>query len=152
VPVDLANLTQKQFKELTARANAGDRDALAELREILDASPAIWHKLGNVALQSEAALLDLACNGNQAVRESIRRQIQDMREQLGSETGDQLIKMGIDRVVLCWLQLHVAERNLANAAPGSALARHWHKTQQQAASMHAAAVKSLLTIQQFAEI
>lgn len=41
LPVDLMNISGKQFHELTAKANAGDREALATLRDVLDASPAI---------------------------------------------------------------------------------------------------------------
>ena len=146
-PEPLIGMSQDEFRALTAAANGGDQDALAKLKAVLDDSPSIWSKLGDVSQHSEAALLDLASGGNQAVRESIRRQLDSLRAELGHEAADLLTRMGIDRVVLSWLQLHLAERNLANAAPGSPLATFWLRWQNQASTIHSNAMRSLKTVQ-----
>ena len=51
---------EPKLKELIARAETGDHSAVPALREFMDSSPAAFDEMGDLALQAENALLEVA--------------------------------------------------------------------------------------------
>ena len=47
---------QEEFAELVRRANAGDDNALAMMRQTLDSNPEIWESVGNLATHAQLSM------------------------------------------------------------------------------------------------
>jgi hypothetical protein len=144
---DLAALTRDEFTAIVERANRGEAAALKDLRRLVDNSPEIWQTLGDLAGQTESATIALVADGNSLVSESIRRQLEELRTQLGGGTTDNALeRLAVERIVQSWLQLQLAERHLLQATPGTPSARFWLQRQAQADRMHQSAMRSLTTV------
>src|SRR3954453_5441618 len=102
-----------ELRQLVARAEQGDDSALPALRRLLDNTPALWREYGDLARQAELAWLRLMCGSNLALRESLLRKAAELKAELGGEAQPPLEKLLVERVVLCWLQVHYADVRLA---------------------------------------
>ena len=91
--------TRAAFDELRQRANAGDCQAQAELRQLLDAEPGLFQQLGSLAGHAESNLFRLVADGDFVVTESLRRQADELRRQLTPPFPGPLELLGIRRVV-----------------------------------------------------
>ena len=138
--------THEAFAQIVKRANRGDLQALAALRDLLDRNPEIWHRLGNLAAISQAALVDLIAGDDLLAQESLQRSIGEMRAKLTLPGASFLDELAVGRVVTCWLLLQHCEASLIRSDAGSAPATHWLKRQTQADRSYNAAVKSLGTL------
>lgn len=137
--------TREEFADLVRRANGGDKGAIEELRWTLDANPDVWRQVGDLSVHAESALLTLVAGSDLLARESITRQLQAMRSELGGSSP--LERLAVDRVVISWLQLQYAEIQFG----GSSQAAPKHASQivrwlDQAGRRYNAAVRSLLDI------
>ena len=141
--------TRAAFDELRQRANAGDCQAQAELRQLLDAEPGLFQQLGSLAGHAESNLFRLVADGDFVVTESLRRQADELRRQLTPPFPGPLELLGIRRVVIapgcCCTTLRPNVRKVREDVP---TARLWLKRQEQAAKLYHLAVKSLILIQQ----
>src|SRR5207302_7666181 len=91
------NLTD-ELRRVVQRAEQGDRSSLPALRKFLDENPAVWRQCGDLAAVAERAWLDLACGTNLALRESVLRMLEQLREELGREATSPLENLLVDRV------------------------------------------------------
>ena len=96
-----------RLKQLMQKANQGDTQALAEMRTLLDEHPEVTRHLGDLATMAERVWIDLVAHGNELVRESVRRQIQQLKSELGGEQPMALEKLLVDHVAVC----NLAERH-----------------------------------------
>ena len=71
--------SQEDFAELVKRANAGDDDALAMMRQTLDSNPEIWESVGNLATHAQLSMVKLIAAGNKLVSESLLRKAKQMK-------------------------------------------------------------------------
>lgn len=94
-----------QLRELIQRARRGDASALPLLRKYLDRSPVLWRQTGNIAIQTQMALIDAICGRDLHLRECIARQINQMKGELSGESPSALEKLMIERIVTGFLQL-----------------------------------------------
>lgn len=119
-----AAATQTEFKTVVAQANAGDKAALASLRQKLDDHPNIWADIGRIALESERTLIERVAGGDRLVEEAVRRTLGQMRTDLtsGSSPAE---KMAVDRVVVAWLFLQLADKALAADGGAALQAASW---------------------------
>lgn len=147
-PTPSAAPTQTEFKTVVAQANAGDKAALASLRQKLDDNPNIWADIGRIALESERTLIERVAGGDRLVAESVRRTLEQMRTDLNSGSSP-AEKMAVDRVVVAWLFLQLADKALA-VDGGAALpqAQFTLKKHEVASRQYHAAVKSLHDVQE----
>ncbi len=102
------------LKLLVKRAEKGDPKALAAIQEHLDAHPELWERYGNVAAAAEHSLISAGFKG--ALREeAILRKLAAMRAELAGPWPSPLERLLVDRVVICWLQVHYADGIYVNA-------------------------------------
>jgi hypothetical protein len=107
--------TRRDLMRLLARADKGDRQALAVLRASFHEDPALWDAVGDAAFQAEAAMIELAAGSNEVVQEAIRRKMRRLRRELAGEAAPPLERLLVDRIAVCWLMLAQAESRYAQA-------------------------------------
>ena len=106
------------IQELTAlvkRVQSGEIAALPQLRSVLDANPNIWRVIGDLASHAEETLLRLIAGNDVLGHEAIRRKLADLKSRLADDTPTQLEALLIERIGLCWLAVHFAEIDAADA-------------------------------------
>jgi hypothetical protein len=104
---------QNQIKALESRAQNGDVDAAREFWRQVDTNAQtradMVKQVGDFAALSLRHLLNQVGEGNPLFAEGIRRQLDKMRSELGGINPAPLERLLIDRVCVCWLQLHYLE-------------------------------------------
>ena len=138
-----------ELRALVQRAKSGDRTALPRLRQYLDLNPQLWKGPGNIAVQAQAAWIDLIAGPNLHLRECMTRQINQMKHDLAGASSSPLEAMLIERLVTTWLQLGYAEAREAQVDEKS---EKWYqlKMQRQALAerQFRGAVNALVTMRQ----
>lgn len=141
--------SQAEFQAIVKLANAGDREALTRLRQTLDDNPAVWEDVSRIAIESERKLIDQIAGGDRLVEESIRRRLQQLRTDLAGPSPPPAIRMGVDRVAVAWLLLHIAEKAfIADSGSGLPGAQFNLKKHDLANRQYIAALKSLQELQE----
>lgn len=138
-----------ELHTLVQRAKSGDLAALPELRKYLDANPQLWKGPGNVALQAQAAWIDLIAGPNRHLRECMTRQLNHMKQELAGSSPSPLEAMLVERLITNWLQLGYLETREAQVDEKS---EKWFalKMQRQALAerQFRGAVNALVTLRQ----
>jgi hypothetical protein len=139
---------QIDLRQLVARANEGDPQSLQRLREVLDANPAIWQRVGDLAAHARLTLARLIADGDQLLFESIQRKAADLETELLVACPTPLEQLGVQRVVACWLQLQYADAMVCSARDNLAQGKFWSQQQDRAHRRYHSAVKQLLAIRE----
>lgn len=148
-PNEAATLpSSSDFKQLVEQANAGDAAALKQLKQLLDENPAVWQRVGDLALHAERVLIDVITGGEKLMSESLKRSLQDLKAQLAGPDPSPLERLTVERITSCWLALQHVETMLIKTTPGSHEAAFLLKRQAQADRAYQAALKSLTTVRQ----
>jgi hypothetical protein len=109
-----------QIRELAAKAQEGEIDAVVEIRRLLNQHPSIFRSTGDLASHAHRAWINLIAGENLELRESLIRRVGDLKKQLRGESADTAItRLVIDQVVGSWLELHYAEMRDAVASSQS---------------------------------
>ena len=75
---------QEDLTQLLKKAEQGDRTVLPQLRAALAADSSLWRSYGDLALQAEAVLVQLAAGANLLLAEALQRKLQALKdEQIG---------------------------------------------------------------------
>ena len=109
-------LTRDAFGGIVAEANKGDSKALAELHDLLDKNPQLWHTTGDLAAHAELTLIRKISGGDQLMMESVRRRAEQLRQDLGCATASAQERLAIDSVVACWLHMQHRDAEAIRAA------------------------------------
>ncbi len=140
-----------ELRTLVQRAKSGDRAALPRLRQYLDANPRLWKGPGNVALQAQAAWINLVAGPNLHFRECMSRQVNQLKQDLAGKSPSPLESMLVERLITNWLQLGYIEAREAQADEKS---EKWFalKMQRQALAerQFRGAVNALVTLRDLA--
>ena len=119
-----------EMAHLLAQAEQGDASVLPALRNYLDQTPALWQSVGDMAYQAQAALIERASGTNLLLQESLGRQLEALRQELLGPAPTPLEQLLVDRIVLCWLRLSIAEVLEAQASlDRSPRQAEWSQTQ-----------------------
>jgi hypothetical protein len=134
---------------LLPAANAGDRDATKELRQVLDEHPELWSSIGDLGKQAELALVEAAVGNGTFAKTAVQRKLDTLRDELLGESSSPIERLLVDRVTVTWLALAIAEgvynRSLADGL--DAFEEDWHqKRVERAQKRHLAAVKTLAQV------
>jgi len=139
-------LSREEFGLLRQQADAGDTDAQAKLRKLMDTQPSLLKALGDVAMHAEMNMVRILAGESWSLAEAVRLEMAQLRQQLISADPTPLEELAVRRVVACWLHLQVAE----NKCGEGVLDKRWLRWHDQAQRHYHAAVKSLLMIQALA--
>src|SRR5438067_140110 len=90
--------TEQALRELVERAQKGSEVDLDALCQALDKDPAIWRRVGDLAGLAEQSLLQLADGGNALLRESLERQLAEMKKELAGPDATPLERLLAQRV------------------------------------------------------
>jgi hypothetical protein len=99
-------------------ARRGNKTIIPQLEWVLDKEPQLWKDIGDITRLAEQAWIDQIAGSNVLNRQCIRRKVEQMREDLAEATSNALEKALIDRIVCCWLAVHLAELHEAMADVG----------------------------------
>jgi hypothetical protein len=138
-----------ELRKLLRQAQRGDRTVLPQLRQTLDAEPAIWRRVGDLAAHARAAWLDLLAGPDLGLRACAERQLDELQAELAGPDPSPLEKLLVQRVTACWLQVQHADAVYAQTlkADGRAsVLREILRRQESAQRRHLAAVKQLALI------
>jgi hypothetical protein len=100
---------------LVARAEQGDQDALPKLRRFLDEDPAVWQAVADLVRRAEDAQIKVAAGGDLLLRESLRRKLQEIRDEISGKDPSPLEKLLIDRIAITWLMATNADVQVVEA-------------------------------------
>jgi hypothetical protein len=97
------------FLHVLCAAEAGDPSSIPLLRDLLDKHPCLWRKAGDLTRHVEDLLLGMIAGQSLFTREAALRHLKVMRADLSESSPSPLEKLLIDRVCVCWLQVHAAD-------------------------------------------
>ena len=126
-----AHLTK--LEELVTRARQGDDAVVPQMREVLKHSE-LWREVGDMARHAQDTWLKLIAGDDHLVKESIRKSLTEMRNQLEEPGASRLEKLLIERIVACWLQVQFAEINVATSANQPLPRRRFYQQQLDSAN------------------
>ncbi|MEX2170055.1 MAG: hypothetical protein WD851_12160 [Pirellulales bacterium] len=133
-----------QVAEFVALANEGDPEALAKLRTLLDENPQNWQLLGDLANTAEKLLFQRVAGQDQLALESLRRKAAALREEISAPEDTPLVKLAVQRVIACWLQLQYLDAVEASSPQWTPTqATQWTRRQESAERRYQVALKSL---------
>src|SRR5688572_29189571 len=92
-----------EMNALLARAQEGDRSVLPALRKQLDSRPELWRQLGDMAMQSQFALVEAVSGKNEITREATFRRIGELEKELLGTEPTPLERLLVDRIIIGWL-------------------------------------------------
>jgi hypothetical protein len=99
----------EELRDHIIRAQEGDEEAIANMEASLEQLPSIARRFGNLNLLVEQGFVERASGNNPVKQKSLNITLREMREELAGPNPSPLEKLGVERVVSCWLQLHYAE-------------------------------------------
>jgi hypothetical protein len=94
-------------------ANMGDFTVLPQLRKLFDERPDLWRQFGDLAFRAEQSLIGLVSGHSELAKEAIRRKLAELKAGLMTASVSPLEKLLIERVSICWLQVHMADLDAA---------------------------------------
>jgi hypothetical protein len=139
--------TVEKLRDLLRLAEKGDKDAVPEIRQILDEHPDLAWRFVHVAHIAEDALIKkMTKEGDLATREIMRCQLEAMREEIAGENPSPLERLLAERVVATWLQIQLFEGLYASGMSKSmtiAQGSFHQKRLDQAYRRHLSAIRAL---------
>ena len=137
--------------QLVEKANAGSKPALRKLREQLDRHPELWQQASNLGAQAESQLIGLITGDDKLAREVVRRQLKQMRSELGGKSALPLVKLAIERVTATWLELQYLQIRLTDKELSLPQMTFFAKQQDLASRRHMTALKGVAELERFAQ-
>jgi hypothetical protein len=139
-----------ELRELLERASAGDSSTLPALAEALDRRPQLWQLGGDLGWHAEQACLALFAGQDLFAREAVRRRLASLKAELAGGPVTPLERLVIDRIGVSWLQVHLADRDAAEArrrdGGATALSVHAQRRLDSAHRRYLMAVKQLALV------
>jgi hypothetical protein len=141
-------MTRAELEQLVAAANRGEQEAKTKLIAWLDANPAAWQSVGDVASRSETAIRNAIAAGDFLQAECVRRAADALRQSLLVPDANVLEKLCVERLVITWLQMQLLELRMATIEGGRiSSGTFWTKALTAAHNRFAGALNQLLAIQ-----
>jgi hypothetical protein len=146
-PESSSDPPEDALAQLLKKAEQGDRTVLPQLRAALAADSGLWRSYGDLALQAEAALVQLAAGANLLLAEALQRKLQALKDEVGGRSSSPLERLLVERVSTTWLQLTYYDCLSAQATGASeARLKLLLRQQESAHRRHLAALRTLATV------
>jgi len=108
--IDKRRETVARLRELTKKAEKGNKKAVPAIREILDESPDLAWRLVDLGKLAERLLVDeLTKEKDLAIKEIMEHQLESMRLEIAGENPSPLERLLAERIVATWLQVQLFE-------------------------------------------
>ena len=124
-------------------------DSLLE-REMFDQHPGLWKASGDLARIAEDSLIDKATGDDLFFKESLRRHLDQLKEELAGSKPSPLERLLADRVSACWLQVHywdtIYSQSLGSDNSSWKASEYYQRKLDQVQSRYLAAIKSLAQV------
>ncbi len=98
-----------QLQGWVERAQNGDEEALAKIRQMLNEVPHLAQYFGDLARLGERSFIKRLYGDDLLVQEALPPQLKGMREELAGPDPSPLERLLAERIVACWLQLQHAD-------------------------------------------
>jgi hypothetical protein len=98
-----------ELKVILQKAEQGDTTVLPALRAFMERIPGLWAARGDLAKATQKALIKQMAGQNLLVQETFARKCAALTQELAGPTPSPVEQLLVERIVLCWLQLHSAE-------------------------------------------
>jgi len=126
---------------IVKRADEGDISVMPQLEDLLDKHPGLWRKFGDLAKTVEDQLLAILSKDSLFTMEAIRRHLEELRAEQAGPAPAPLEKLLVNRLCLCWLQVHAADLAAAGRSDAEATRR-----QNAAQARYLAAIRQLALV------
>jgi len=141
----------KALTDLVQRAQDGDDAAMPALRKYFQVPSCVDMLGGALAQQIEHSLIEKASGENVLCKEVLTRKTEIMRAELAGPNPTPLERLLVDRIVTCWLHLHLTELRLVQSTGSSiAQADYSQRAIDRCQKRYLAAIKALATIRRLA--
>ncbi len=145
-------LTKKdgeKIEKLFRRAEQGDDEALAFMREWFDDTPSACDKIGDLARRAEDSLVKVYTK-NPVIQEALHSKLDALRREIGGPDPSPLEDLLAQRIAACWLQLHHIESIYALNVANNGFSGRWSESMQRsigrAHRRYLSAIKTLVQV------
>jgi len=138
-----------QVNALAAKSAAGDAKALARVQAICDECPELFRQMGDRELQVRGLLYEAVAGKNTVLQDAIATHAQRLRRTLCDPAPHPIERVLIDRVVIDWLHLQVAEHDwLGKRGQGLTLSQadYYQRTLDRAQGRYLKSLKKLAQV------
>ena len=97
------------LRELVIRAKQGDAAVVPQLKEYLRQHPEVWNRVGDLALQSQAAWTRTFAGQDKHLQECIVAKVNSLKMDLADGESSPLENLLVERVISTWLELYYHE-------------------------------------------
>ncbi|MBD3673914.1 MAG: hypothetical protein HUJ26_10350 [Planctomycetaceae bacterium] len=91
---------------LIRQAENDDDETLRQLKLMMDGNENLWRPFGDLSQSVIRQLLDATVGNNVMAREGLKRQMEEMREELHGESVSPIRRMAVEQVLITWLDVH----------------------------------------------
>lgn len=140
-------LTRDELEQLCTAANAGDQEARVRLRQWLDAHPDAWRSVGDVGMRSELSVREALAGGDFLLSESLARSADALRDSLLPADPTPLEQLAVQRLVVTWFQVQLAEQHVASHRNAPGQCSYWTRSLDSAHKRFTGAVSHLQSLQ-----
>ncbi len=144
--------SNEEILQVLERAKDGDETVTEQVREMLTICPEFAGSLGGDLAQITERLLSTAVAGDDiAFREAIKLKMEVLRQDLAGPAATPLEALLVDRIVICWLQVQMADIAQAKGEAQTITLEKFQLCRQDSANRrYLAAIRSLATIRKMA--
>jgi len=143
-----------ELRELSKRAEAGNREARRDLRRKLrEASPVVVARASDIGRWAQQLLIDTASAGDPLTQDALSGRLDMMREEIAGENPTPLEILLTERVVSCWMQVELFDVLMAaqlwrgnEKCVSPSYLKHMIRWQESATRRYLAAIKCLVQV------
>jgi hypothetical protein len=139
-------------RELVERAQHGDKQALAQAKQMLAAHPELWRRAQHLTAQVEKNLVHAICHDDELGSGAIKHQAAEMRRTLAGDKATPIECLIAEQIVLCWLHLrHMEGMHHGNcfgpdASRTLSQLNHWERLVARAEGRYLRALRTLAQV------
>ena len=145
-----------ELRDLSKRAEEGDKEAKRELRQKLrESSPAVIARASDIGRRAQHLLIETASGGSPLTELALSGRLDMMREEIAGENPTPLEVLLTERIVACWMLVQLFEALMApqlwGGAPSEkrvspAFLKHYLQWQDRANRRYLQAIKTLAQV------
>ncbi|PHS11660.1 MAG: hypothetical protein COA78_09095 [Blastopirellula sp.] len=135
---------EAELREIMAKAKQGDASAFPGLRFYLKRNEHLWRRCGDMAVQSQEAMIRLITGKDKYLQECLGYQVNSMKTEMTNEKTSTLEWLLVERVISTWLQVNYLEAQDAQQSEKSLRWAQFHLKKLNAA--HQRHLKSIATL------